>query len=244
MFHRLRSVIAPVVCCLSLALAACGDDSGPAPVKHLYFSQDNNGNGLYELNLTTGTATLVGTGISGTTSSTIGLTETADPDTLIGSIWSALARIAADGSGATVVAGSAGVEALAMNVTSGILYGAINGAMYTLNPTTGVIALTLAAPGADVEGLASNRAGVIYGISGSTQSLYAYNIAGNSWSVVASTGRDWDNAGLAYDHIAGVLYAVEATTDALYTINPTTAATTLVGPLGVNGAGGLAFVVQ
>jgi hypothetical protein len=41
-----------------------------------------------------------------------------------------------------------------------------------------------------------------------------------------------------------VLYGVGGLDDNLYTINPSTAATTLVGALGTTADGGLAFVVE
>ncbi len=245
--NGLLRAVGSAVCCLALGLLACGGDgpSGPPPVKHLYFSQDANGNGLFELSLTTGTATLVGAGATATSSSTIGLTETADPAVLLGSIWTDVAIIAADGSGASVLANSAGAEALAMNIATGILYGGINGDFFTIAPTTGAQAAILASPGTDIEGLAVNAsAGVIYGISGEATNLYVYSIAGNSWDIIGDTGRDWSNAGLAYDHLANVLYAIDDHTDALYRIDPGTAVATLVGPLGTEAAGGLAFVVE
>lgn len=56
--------------------------------------------------------------------------------------------------------------------------------------------------------------------------------------------QSWEDPGLAYDHPSNVLYAVDGVTDALYRIHPTTAVPTLIGPLGINAAGGLAFVVE
>jgi hypothetical protein len=248
MTDRLRLPLAVLICvCLAL-IGACGDDDKPtslggAFVKHLYFSQDHNANGLFELDMSTGAATLVGAGATGTTNATVGLTETTNRDVLIGSTWADIATIAADGSGANVLAGSVGVEALAMNLATGILYGSINGQFFTIDPATGLNSGNLTGPGTDIEGLAANAAAnVLYGISRDDMNLYGYDIAGNSWSVIGNTGRSWLDAGLAYDHLARVLYAIDANTDALYIINPATAATALVGPLGTEAAGGLAFV--
>src|SRR5512133_2915202 len=95
-------------------LVGCGDGGagggGGSTVPHLYFSQDGNGNGLYEVDRATGAATLVGLGITATTSNTIGLTETQDPAVLLGTTWSQVATIATDGSAATALAGSVGAE--------------------------------------------------------------------------------------------------------------------------------------
>ncbi len=245
---RLHLVGSPAVLSVALAaLLACGSDTPPQPppVKHLYFSQDRNGNGLFELDMATGAATLVGAGNTATTAATIGLTETADKAVLLGSTWSDIAVIAADGSSATAISGSVGVEALAMNVTTGVLYGAINGSFFTVDPVTGLLAANLASPPADVEGLAADPTkNLVYGIARFDTGLFVYNVAANQWSLVGDTGINWLDPGLAYDHLAGNLYGVDNNTDSLYRINPSTAATVLVGPLGTQGGGGLAFVVE
>jgi hypothetical protein len=190
-------------------MIACGDDDpanqGEPVVKHLYFSQDNNGNGLFELDMATGAATLVGTGETATTSVTIGLTETANPATLLGSTYADIANIAADGSGATVLANSQEAEALAMNITTGILYGCINASCFTIDPVTGMSTGAIAGPGVDLEGLAADPDNnVIYGI-GNTNNLYVYRVADDMWNLIGDTGRNWNQGGLAYDDVACAL---------------------------------------
>lgn len=206
----------------------------------LYFSQDSNNTGLYELNVTTGAATPVG--LSGVTSSTVGLAPSADPTTLFGSRWASLLVINADGSGATDL-GGAGNEGLAYCSSNSTLYGAINGSFQTIDQSDGSIIDTLSSPGIDMEGIACDPAtSTIYGIGNSTN-LYAYDIGTDSWSLIGDTGTNWNSGGLAWDP-EGRLFAIGAGGgDNLYVINPTTAAASLIGPTGVtNTRGGLAFV--
>jgi len=77
--------------------------------------------------------------------------------------------------------------------------------------------------------------------------LYAMNVeaAEPVWTTVGSTGGLWERAGLAFDQVAGMLYAVGRQGDlgALYRIDPTTGATTRVGATGLaDAAGGLAWL--
>jgi hypothetical protein len=213
-------------------------------VTHVYFVQDGNANGLFELNTSTGAATLVGLGISNTDSATDGLTETPSPFVLLGSRWNPLVNIDTDGSAAADIAGSAGMEGLAMNIATGALFGDINTAWQSLHPVTGVSLAFLAVPPFDVEGPGANpNANLVYAVGDSTN-LVVYNPATNTWGNVGNTTINFDDGGACYDHVNNVIWAVEPGTDNLYRINPNTAAAALVGPLGTNGAGGLAFVVE
>ena len=206
----------------------------------LLFSQDNNSNGLFQLDLGTGAATLVGTGATATTSSTIGLTETADPTLLLGSTYLSIAEIATDGSGATVISGSADAEGLAMHIGTGVLFSAINEDFRTLDPTTGAVLTGLATPPQDVDRLGVDPDGNV------KYAFYVYDIGTNNWSQVGDTGIDWEDPGLAFDHLNGVAYATDAGTGSLYRIDPGTGAATLVGSLGTStsAGGGVAFVVD
>ena len=218
---------------ISLGLAATNVSAGI-----LYYSQDSNSNGLFSLNTTTAAPTLLGT--SNVTSQTVGLSPSTNPDILYGTTWTNLAHINADGSGATNV-GSIAQEGLALDPTSGILYGSINGTFSSFNPNNGSLIASLSAPGGDVEGLAYN-AGLIYGLADGGN-LSFYDILSGAWSVIGNTGVNFDQIGLAYDTGLGNLYAIGGQDPYLYSINPTTAAATRIGDTGfADAGGGLAFV--
>ncbi len=218
----------------------------PAPMKHgfLYFSQDSNTNGLYLVDTVTGAATLVGQ--SGVTASTVGLAAGPTDGTLYGSKWAGLLTIARDGSGATLT-GSVGMEGMAY--LRGTLYASINFEFFTVDTTTGTRYATLAAPPFDAEGLAADpERNRVYGIGQDSDLLYYYDVPSNAWYVVGSTGvpsvPGWDGGALAYDPVSRELYAASSVMGGnLYRINPTTAARTLVGNMGIGTAGGgLAYV--
>jgi len=212
-------------------------DPRQAAAGRLFFSQDSNANGLYELDPQTGQATHLGQ--SGVTSLTVGLCPSDDPNVLYGSKWSTLLHIKADGSGFTD-RGGVGTEGLAFDGET--LYGAINGQFFTMDRNTGARLATLAAPGGDAEGLAyCPRGHVIYGLL-TGGSLRKYDIATNTWSTVGSTGVSVDNHGLAYDAGAHVLYAKSQNDVNLYRVDPDDASTEVIGSTGITGGGGLAFV--
>ena len=210
-----------------------------APAAVLYFSKDNDASGLYQLDPATGAATHIGA--SGVTSSTVGLTETADPFVLLGSAFNGLLKINADGSGATKI-GNTGMEGMAVDLATGTLYGTINGDFFTVDPVTGAKGATLAAPGADVEGLTYGGPGKLLGLVAGTGALVSYNIASNTWSAVGITGILLREPGLAFDPVAKILYAKGSQDRNLYKINPATAVATLVGDTGIALGGGLALI--
>jgi hypothetical protein len=232
---------------LALACGGCGGSGGGGrDPGTLFFSQDGNANGLFVLDTSTGLATLVGLGETDTTGSTIGLTETDDATLLVGSTFSDLVLIQADGSGAADLGPpTVAAEGLAFHTSDGLLYTIINQDFRTVDPATGTILTTLASPPVDIEGLASDYGSNIFGL-GDSVDLYVYDVTADSWSVIGSTGIAWDKGvGLAYDPDEDVLYAVGATGggENLYRIDPGTGTTTLVGPTGLVGTrGGLGFV--
>jgi hypothetical protein len=214
---------------------------GPFPGT-LYFSEDNNGNGLYTLSMVNGSATNVG--ISGVNGSTVGLAPTNVATLLYGSKFATLLHIQSDGSGFADV-GGIGNEALAFDAATGTLYGAINGAFRTIDPNNGALLAPLASPpgNVDIEGIAFGNGGV-YGLVGFAQPdtlLYFYNPGTNNWSVVGDTFIDWNLVGLAYSAAENRLYAKGSQDTFLYRIDPTTAATVVVGDTGIGNGGGLAW---
>jgi DNA-binding beta-propeller fold protein YncE len=243
---RIRGSLSRAVAPLAvLVLAGCGHHhhhSSTPVVSHLFFGQDSNANGLFELDRSTGTANIVGAGSTSMTSSTNGLTETPNPAILLGSVFNPLVNIASDGSGSHVISGSADAEGLGMDFETGIIYATINNAFFTVHPVTGVNTGALAgAPNS--EGLAADPAtGLIYAVGPGGPDLSVYNPGTNTWSTVGTTGVAWLDPGMAFDSTSGFLYAVDNVTDSLYRINPANASTVLVGPLGTNGGGGVAFV--
>lgn len=230
-------------------LGACGDDddSGtkPKPATYtLYFSQDNNANGLHSIDTDTGVATIVGDGITQVSGSTCGLAyRSADGGILLGSKWSLLMEINLDGSGSVDV-GGIGNEALAYDDKAGILYGCLNGDFRSIDTATGEQAAALTGPGGDAEGLAVEYStGNVFGlISGDPATLTMYDATADTWTAIGPTGLDMDSVGLAYSPATKELYAVNDDGN-IYTLDQTTGAATLVGAHGLasSNGGGLAF---
>ena len=205
----------------------------------LFFSEDDNSTGLYQLDITTGAATNLGD--TGVNASTVGLSPSSTPGVLFGSQPFALLEIQADGSGAAAIGGDV-QEGLAFDASTGTLYGAINNQFRTIDPATGSNSATLAAPGGDVEGIAFGNGGVYGIISGSVVTdLLFYDPGTDSWTTIGSTGITWDQAGLAYDPGTDTLYAKGDQDSNLYSIDPATGAATLIGDTGIANGGGLAF---
>lgn len=221
----------------------------------LFFSQDNNENGLFSINTTTGEASLVAPGSTGVTSNTVGLAPGDQPGTLIGSIFAAMHRIEQDGSGFTLI-GDAIAEGLAYDPGSDTLWAGINGSFGSVSTGDFTTLTPLADPigFADLEGLAYDRTrNVVYGLAGFAGpmgELQEYDVANDSWRIIGDTSIDFDLPGLAYDSTADVLYAVGSQDDNLYRIDPTDASTVLIGPTGLQdmgtltSGGGLAFVPE
>ncbi len=228
-----------------VGLALSGWFGGSARADVLYFSEDNNADGLYTLDVNDASAVQIG--MSGVTSSTVGLAPSPSFDLLFGSRWATLLHINADGSGFVDVGGT-GTEGLAFDPTGdGTLYGAINGNFFTMDPATGGAIAQLADPGGDIEGLAYGN-GFIYGLvalgggGGDRGDLLRYDIADSSWTNLGNTGLgSIDNAGLAYNTQENVLYAKFNST-LLYRIDPETLEANVIGDTGIASGGGLAFV--
>jgi len=213
----------------------------------LYFSidvddEDQPDDGLYSLDVNTAAATFLGE--TGVTSNTVGLTEGPDPATLIGSTYTDLTSIAADGSGfETVDDDLIDAEGLAYDPVNDVLYKIINNRFATADLATGATITPLATATDDPEGLAwRGTDGLIYALAADTSLLYRYDPGSDTWDTVGDTGiADSDENGLAWDPVADVLYAI-TNEGILYRIDPDTAATVEVGDTGLGAGGGLAFI--
>ncbi|MHC4129847.1 MAG: hypothetical protein ACYSUA_17115 [Planctomycetota bacterium] len=234
-------VLIGMTCVLSRAAVAQGTGT-------LYFSSDNNSDGLYMLDTVTGAATHIGE--SCVVESTVGLAPSDDPDVLFGSLGSTyvnpgLLFIDVDGTGCIEV-GDELIEGLAYDAGNGVLYGCWNAPQFfTMDPADGTILNALPSPGVDLEGLAFGNGGV-YAIAGEDLStnLYFFDIGQNLWTIVGPTGVVWDEAGLAYNATENVLYAKGEEDTRLFRINPNTGASTVVGDTGIHEGGGLAWVAE
>ena len=214
----------------------------PSWIGALYFSQDSNADGLHYINPLTGAGFHVG--LSGASSSTVGLAPGPFRSILFGSQYLGLLVIPTDGSGSTQL-GTTGMEGMAFNTYTGRLYGTINNSFFQVNYFDGSIMTPLLAPGFDVEGLAADPIrNLVYGI-GNDNNLIVYDVRTSTWSTVGDTGKNWNDAGLAYNPDLNLLYAMSNGNGAtLYEINPKTASVQSIGATGIAGIanGGLAFL--
>jgi hypothetical protein len=210
----------------------------------LYFSEDSNPDGLYQVSTVDGS--VIQLGQSGVTSATVGLAPSAVDTQLYGSSWTRINVIETDGSGFTDLGGGSS-EALAYDITTDTMYGALNGSFYTISTVTGEKETFLDnTPGLDYEGLAFGN-GVVYGLPGFADTdtgLWSYDPGNDEWKLVGDTGIDWYLPGLAYDPFNNDLYAIDGNDSLLYRIDPTSGATSVVGDMGIAAGGGLAYVPE
>lgn len=215
----------------------------PAICGNLYYLQDGNGRGLYQLDTSTGEATLVSLDL-GDYELDIGLSEGPHPEYLFfGSPDMSLKGISPRWETTTI--GDAHAEGLGFDPDSGILYGILSsGEFYTISVATGSKVDDLTPPPHPVSGLAVLD-GMVYGMEDRGGGrLLSYDPVANSWSVVGSTGLLFRAPGLASDPDQKVLYAIGVSgSNLLYKIDPDTAAAMAVGPTGsFASGGGLAYV--
>jgi hypothetical protein len=212
----------------------------------LFLSQDSNANGLYSIDLETGTATIVGAGVTNVTGSTVGLAGRGASNPLVGSLPFGLADFALDGSGTTSFSAET-AEGLTYVASTDLIYVILNGEFGTVSPTTGLDVDDLTDPAFDLEGLAADEAnGQIYAIGDGDTNLWVYSIAADAWTTVFDTTTEWDQAGLAFSDAEGVLYAFsrDGAEGTIFRIDPIAETVTEVGDTGLAGSlgGGLAWV--
>lgn len=231
---------------IGLTIASPASGGAPQPNGTLYYSRDSTSE-LYVIDLTDGSATLIGT--TGVTSATTGLTEGPVAGELIASTWTDLSNVNADGSGFTV-AGTDQLQAegLAFDANSGVLYKILNSAFATADLTTGATVADLAQAPSDLEGIAWREVDdAVYAFGGGDSNLYRYDIDGDEWTLVGDTAiPETNSAGLAWDPSTDRFYGMGEDQN-VYAISPTTGASVLIGNTGIaadGDGGGLAFIGQ
>jgi hypothetical protein len=130
--------------------------------------------------------------------------------------------------------GGVGLNGLAYNPTTGMMYGASRTDLYIINMSTG--GQTLVGPfntGGLMIGIAFDGEGTLYGEDIGTDCLYSINPSTGATRLIGPFGIDLNYAqDMAYDITRKVLYLAAYTSAAhgqLYTCNVTTGACTLVG---------------
>jgi hypothetical protein len=114
-----------------------------------------------------------------------------------------------------------------------------DGQLYTIDLATGQ-ATAVGPTGTDqIDGIALDRTGVLYGIDVEADELVTIDKATGTASTVGSLGFDVGDTGISFDR-NGVLYMVTEVPGNLYTVNVNTGLATLVGAQG-QGLAGLAI---
>ncbi len=213
------------------------DQTAPEASGTLYFSESQNHDGLYTLDMASGAATHIGENRVG--GGDVGLAQSPVEGMLYGTAPWQLSHFSTDGSG--------NGESLAQVTSTGLTYDYDNDTLYsisflnfrTLDRTTGEILEQLPQPPVDGSSLAYAD-GSVYMLGG-FGSWSRYDIQERRWTLVGYTGNFSDNFGLAHDPFTDTFYAVDDDSY-LYTVDPDAAELTVVGDTGIQGSGGLAVV--
>ena len=141
--------------------------------------------------------------------------------------------------------GGDGDRGLAYNMKTGMLFGTDNQSFGSIDTVTGAFT-ALASPPTETECLAADPGrNLVYGLDTDIEDLMAYDVAGDTWSVIGPTSvANGGKAGMAYDPEGDVIYVADREdTGNLYSVNPVTGATTHIGVTGADSSFyGLTFV--
>ena len=202
-----------------------------------------DGVNLYTVDTTTAAVTLIGAAFEDGLAPTGPGASLYSTDEDLNSLYS----LPVDGTPQTFLAtiGGDANRGLAFNTATGVLYGTDNGVFGSIDPATGDF-MPLQSPPSETEALAADpNRNVVYGLDTDIEDLMVYDVATDMWSVAAPTGvENGGKAGMAYDPEADLLYVADRDgTGNLYSVDPTTGATTWIGPTDVDSSFyGLAFV--
>lgn len=217
-----------------------GEDCPAMSSWRLVYSEDDNEDGLYEIDLES--LTLEQLGRSGVTGHTVGLAYDPQEDVLYGSGWQPLLRIRPDGTQSTEF-GNRGAEGLAFDPVDRILYASHLDNFFLLDPDTGDVIETLDSPWTNGKCLAMDTLRRrVYALS--DDELWSFDIASREWLRIQAYPYIWSRCGLAYDisHDRLVAFGREDALNDLWSINPETGAATSLGSIDRRLQGGLTFV--
>jgi PEP-CTERM motif len=226
-----------------------------ASASTLYGIEYSSGTGFYGVNQTTGAISLIGnTGNTATGDLTSNLTNTiwapdmandalltVNPAT--GAITTSIPIMAATGAPIPIVS-------LAWDPVTGVLYGntsvgfgnTTNDALFSINATTGAANFLGVIGYNNVYALGFNNNGTLYGISQASNELLTIDTTTGVGTGVAGVGLA-DVYDLAFRPEDDTMFVADSGTESLYTMDPSTGATTLVGPYGSStNVVGLAFL--
>ena len=229
-----------------------------ASASTLYGIEFGSGTGFYTVNQSTGAISLVGnTGNPATGDLTSNLTNTIwAPDMTNDALLTINPATGAVSSSVSIMAPTGApvpIVSLAWDPVTKVLYGntsvgfggTANDALYMIDPTTGAATPIGSAVGFNrVYALGFNSSGTLYGISQDRNELITIDTTTGVGTGVASESlaAPYD---LAFRPSDGTLFVADSNpgTFSLYTMDPSTGATTLVGPYGSNtNVVGLAFL--
>lgn len=207
---------------------------------------------LYEIDMTTGAKTQIGT-VSSNASTTGGLAYDRATQTMwvSGTLNDNLYTLDISTGNATLV-GNYGDPAVVMHGiefdnSTGRLFGGSNGNLLEINKTTGqatVIGSTGLATGSFINLGYNSDTDTMYATHTGTDSLYRIDRATAAVTLLGPMTGTSNPHGLAYDFNNDRMFLIDSATDTLYTLDLTTGAANVVGSTGAGNLLGLAFVPE
>ncbi len=205
------------------------------------------GRALYELDMTTGAKTQIGT-----VSSNAGTVGEITRNPLTGTIYLSstslhnLYTLDLSTGNATLIGpylNATFMHGLEWDSSTGTLYGGANSNFYTVDTSTGTATLLGAAGVGPFLNLGyDSDTNVMYATSGATDSFYTLDRTTGVVTLIGTLNGPTNPHSLAWDTEHHVMWHLDTGTNALYTINLTTGAASLVGPTGSGNLLGLMFL--
>lgn len=205
---------------------------------------------LYEINMTTGAKTSIGTVSSNaSTTSELAYDRVNDVIYVASSGNDSLFTLDLATGNATLV-GAFGDSTVVMhglefgpgNVLYAVSGASANQNVYTVDTTTGVATAIGATGLTSFNNLGYNSdTGVMYMTNSGSDSLYTMNLTNGAPTLVGPLNGSTNPNGVAYNYDNGLMYMVDNSTDNLYTLNLATGAANLIGSTGTGNLLGLMY---